>query len=64
LLRKAWDLALKVFSLSIQAFRKRKFHVTSRCSIAHFVRWTVFKSRFYGFAAQNNSIKPQLKNCR
>jgi hypothetical protein len=28
------------------------------------VRWTVFKSRFYGFAAQKYSTKPQLKNCR
>jgi len=28
------------------------------------LRWTVFKSRFYGFAAQKYSIKPQLKNCR
>jgi hypothetical protein len=28
------------------------------------LRWTVFKSQFYGFAAQKFSIKPQLKNCR
>jgi len=28
------------------------------------VRWTVFKSQFCGFAAQKNSTKPQLKNCR
>ena len=28
------------------------------------LRWTVFKSQFYGFAAQKCSIKPQLKNCR
>jgi hypothetical protein len=28
------------------------------------LRWTVFKSQFYGFAAQKYSIKPQLKNCR
>jgi hypothetical protein len=26
--------------------------------------WTVFKLRFYGFAAQKYSIKPQLKSCR
>jgi hypothetical protein len=29
-----------------------------------FAHWTVFKSQFYGFAAQKYSIKPQLKNCR
>jgi hypothetical protein len=28
------------------------------------LHWTVFKSQFYGFAAQKYSIKPQLKNCR
>jgi uncharacterized BrkB/YihY/UPF0761 family membrane protein len=27
------------------------------------VRWTVFKSQFFGFAAQKYSAKPQLKNC-
>ena len=32
--------------------------------LARFACWTVFKSRFYGFAAQKYSIKPQLKNCR
>jgi len=28
------------------------------------LRWTVFKSRLCGFAAQKYSTKPQLKNCR
>ena len=28
------------------------------------MRWTVFKSQFCGFAAQKNSTKPRLKNCR
>jgi hypothetical protein len=28
------------------------------------VRWTVFKSRFCGFATQKYSTKAQLKNCR
>ncbi|RYY04020.1 MAG: DUF4234 domain-containing protein [Gammaproteobacteria bacterium] len=28
------------------------------------MRWTVFKLRFCGFAAQKYSTKPQLKNCR
>jgi hypothetical protein len=31
---------------------------------AHFVRWTVCKSQFCGFAAQKVSTKLQLKNCR
>jgi hypothetical protein len=39
-------------------------NVTNRSSTAHFVRWTVFKSQFCGFAAQKYSTKPQLKNCR
>jgi hypothetical protein len=26
--------------------------LTSRCSISRYAPWTVFKSRFYGFAAQ------------
>jgi hypothetical protein len=38
--------------------------ITSRSSIATFGCWTVFKSRFCGFAAQKYSTKPQLKNCR
>jgi hypothetical protein len=38
--------------------------LTSRSSIATFGGWTVFKSQFYGFAAQKYSIKLQLKICR
>ena len=40
------------------------FVITSRCSIVRFAHWTVFESRFCGFAAQKYSTKPQLKNCR
>jgi hypothetical protein len=38
--------------------------LTSRSSTAHYVRWTVFKSQFCGFAEQKYPTKPQLKNCR
>ena len=38
--------------------------LTSRSSTAHYVRWTVFKSQFFGFAAQKYSTKLQLKSCR
>ena len=41
-----------------------KANITNRSSTAHFVRWTVFKSRFCGFATQKYSTKSQLKNCR
>jgi hypothetical protein len=50
------------------AFRENTFMVarlsadknflTSRSSTAHFVRWTVFKAQFCGFAAQKYSTKP------
>jgi len=43
---------------------KNRNHITSHPSTAHCVRWTVFKSRFCGFAAQKYSTKLQLKNCR
>ena len=44
--------------------RLRNNCLTNRSSTAHFVRWTVFKSQFCGFAAQKYSTKLRLKNCR
>jgi hypothetical protein len=59
-------LPLKIVNifLIVVACEYSGLNVTSRSSTAHFVRWTVFKSRFCGFATQKNSTKSQLKNCR
>jgi hypothetical protein len=56
--------AKKALTRSVQVFRSGKFHITSRSSTSRYAPWTVFKSRFCGFAAQKYSTKPQLKNCR
>jgi hypothetical protein len=56
-------LVEKAFLFS-QDLSKMQFHVTSRSSTSSYAPWTVFKSQFCGFAAQNYSTKLQLKNCR
>jgi len=67
LLRKARVLLLWfAFFLPLKSFANTKSRNKSlqHHSGASRLRWTVFKSQFYGFAAQKYSIKPQLKNCR
>jgi len=60
----SWFDALleKAFWLFLKQSKKQYF-VTRRCSTAHFVRSTVRKPLFCGFAAQKVSTKNQLTNC-
>jgi hypothetical protein len=47
----------------LKRLRKSNKNLTSRSSTAHFVRSTVSKSIFCGFATQKYSTKNQLTNC-
>ncbi len=58
-IRRKYGVFRGKFELKKSSNKSLQHHSGTSC-----LRWTVFKSRFYGFAAQKCSIKPQLKNCR